>query len=145
MGRGVTEKGDPSSPSVQCRVAEKGSRIFAETCASREVILLGAAQPVLAPAGVKDRDPALRGPRQFPPGFPTQPPRFIEHSLRHIIEGEAVARACAARGLTIARSLVGNYCTSLEMAGVSVTLTRLTPEMMTLWDAPARTPALTVP
>jgi len=58
---------------------------------------------------------------------------------------DAAARACAARGLTVARSLVGNYCTSLEMAGVSVSLTRLTPETMALWDAPATTPALCVP
>ncbi len=47
-----------------------------------------------------------------------------------------------AHGLVIARSLVGNYITSLEMAGCSLTLLRLDDEMLRLWDAPVRTPAL---
>jgi dihydroxyacetone kinase-like protein len=45
-------------------------------------------------------------------------------------------------GLTPARSLVGNYTTSLEMAGASLTLTVLDSEMKALWDAPVRTSAL---
>ncbi len=52
----------------------------------------------------------------------------------------AAAKQCEARGLRIRRSLVGNYCTSLEMAGVSITLTKLDEEMIRLWDAPAQTP-----
>ena len=40
-------------------------------------------------------------------------------------------------GLEIARSLVGNYTTSLEMAGASLTLTLLDDEIKSLWDAPA--------
>ncbi|NRG18998.1 dihydroxyacetone kinase subunit DhaK [Rhizobiales bacterium] len=55
---------------------------------------------------------------------------------------DAVARQCAERGLKIARSLVGNYCTSLEMQGCSVTITKLDDEMKSLWDAPVRTAAL---
>lgn len=55
---------------------------------------------------------------------------------------EAAARRCADRGLTVARSLVGNYCTSLDMAGCSITLTRMDEEMLGLWDAPVRTVAL---
>ena len=55
---------------------------------------------------------------------------------------DAAARACGRRGLTIARSLVGNYCTSLDMDGASVTLTRLDGEMKALWDAPVHTAAL---
>lgn len=51
----------------------------------------------------------------------------------------AAEKVLAKRGLKIARSLVGNYCTSLEMQGASLTLTRLTPEMLTLWDAPVVT------
>src|SRR5262249_14866347 len=39
-------------------------------------------------------------------------------------------------GVTIARSLVGNYVTSLDMAGCSITLTMLDEEMAKLWDAP---------
>jgi phosphoenolpyruvate---glycerone phosphotransferase subunit DhaK len=42
----------------------------------------------------------------------------------------------------IVRSLVGNYITSLEMQGFSVTVCRLTPELARLWDAPVDTPAL---
>ncbi len=55
----------------------------------------------------------------------------------------AAARQCAARGLKIVRSLVGNYCTSLDMAGASVTLVKLDAEMLRLWDAPATTAAFT--
>lgn len=55
---------------------------------------------------------------------------------------DAAARHCAERGLTIGRSLVGNYCTSLEMAGCSITLTKLDDEMKAMWDAPVHTAAL---
>jgi len=54
----------------------------------------------------------------------------------------AVADWLGARGVTITRSLVGNYITSLEMAGASITVCRLTPELADLWDAPVQTPAL---
>ena len=43
-----------------------------------------------------------------------------------------------ARGITIARNLVGNYITSLEMAGCSITLLKLDDELTRLWDAPGR-------
>jgi dihydroxyacetone kinase-like protein len=46
------------------------------------------------------------------------------------------------RGLTAARNLVGNYITSLEMAGASITLLVLDDELTRLWDAPVQTPAL---
>ncbi|MET8876125.1 dihydroxyacetone kinase subunit DhaK [Nocardia sp. NPDC004604] len=55
---------------------------------------------------------------------------------------EEVARILRGHGVTIARSLVGPYVTSLDMAGCSVTLTKVDEEMVTLWDAPVRTPAL---
>ena len=42
----------------------------------------------------------------------------------------------------IARTLVGNYITSLDMAGCSITLLRLDDELTRLWDAPVHTPAL---
>lgn len=53
-----------------------------------------------------------------------------------------VAELCEARGVTIERNLIGNYITSLEMAGCSVTLLKLDDEMVRLWDAPVKTPAL---
>jgi phosphoenolpyruvate---glycerone phosphotransferase subunit DhaK len=53
------------------------------------------------------------------------------------------ARRIAERhGVTIVRSLVGNYVTSLDMAGCSITLTRLDDETLRLWDAPVHTPGL---
>jgi dihydroxyacetone kinase-like protein len=45
-------------------------------------------------------------------------------------------------GITIARSLVGNYITSLEMAGCSVTLLKVDDELVGLWDAPVHTAGL---
>jgi dihydroxyacetone kinase-like protein len=45
-------------------------------------------------------------------------------------------------GITAARSLVGPYITSLEMAGTSVTLLKVDDDMLQLWDSPVRTPAL---
>ncbi|MCG8353816.1 MAG: dihydroxyacetone kinase subunit DhaK [Chloroflexales bacterium] len=44
--------------------------------------------------------------------------------------------------ITIARNLVGNYITSLEMAGCSITLLKLDDELTRFWDAPVHTPAL---
>jgi dihydroxyacetone kinase-like protein len=54
----------------------------------------------------------------------------------------AVADWLAGHGVTITRSLVGNYITSLEMAGCSITVCRLNPRLTELWDAPVETPAL---
>jgi dihydroxyacetone kinase-like protein len=54
----------------------------------------------------------------------------------------AARRLLAGRGVAVARSLVGNYVTSLDMAGCSLTLTRLDADLLALWDAPVHTPAL---
>ena len=53
-----------------------------------------------------------------------------------------LAKQLDASGLTITRNLVGDYITSLEMAGVSITLLQLDDELTALWDAPVHTPAL---
>jgi dihydroxyacetone kinase-like protein len=53
-----------------------------------------------------------------------------------------VDRILKGHGITVARSLVGPYITSLEMAGCSVTLLRADDQMLRLWDAPVKTPAL---
>ena len=50
------------------------------------------------------------------------------------------ALGCAGRGIRIGRSYVGNYCTSLEMAGFSLTLVRLDDELDRLLGAPADIP-----
>jgi dihydroxyacetone kinase-like protein len=53
-----------------------------------------------------------------------------------------VAKLLGRARITIARSLVGPYITSLDMAGCSVTLLKVDDELLRLWDAPVRTPAL---
>ena len=53
-----------------------------------------------------------------------------------------LAKQLKERGLTATRSLVGDYITSLEMAGASITLLKLDDELTELWDAPVHTPAL---
>jgi dihydroxyacetone kinase-like protein len=55
---------------------------------------------------------------------------------------QEVAAILEKNGIGIARSLVGPYITSLDMAGCSVTLLRADDETLRLWDAPVRTPAL---
>jgi dihydroxyacetone kinase-like protein len=51
-------------------------------------------------------------------------------------------RMLEARGATVARSLVGSYVTSLDMAGCSLTVTALDPDIVRRWDAPVQTAAL---
>jgi dihydroxyacetone kinase-like protein len=53
-----------------------------------------------------------------------------------------VSRILNGHGISIERSLVGPYITSLEMAGCSITLLKLDDELVRLWDAPVCTPAL---
>ena len=58
---------------------------------------------------------------------------IVYNALNKILEG---------RGVTIARNLVGDYITSLDMAGCSITILRLDDELTGLWDAPVHTAAL---
>ncbi len=59
----------------------------------------------------------------------------------YIVANE-LAKILRGKHITIARSLVGSYITSLEMAGCSITLLRLDDELIRYWDAPVHTPAL---
>jgi dihydroxyacetone kinase-like protein len=59
----------------------------------------------------------------------------------YLLFGE-VAAGLEKAGVRIARSLVGNYVTSLDMAGMSVTVCHADDEILRLWDAPVRTPGL---
>lgn len=52
-----------------------------------------------------------------------------------------LAELLKADGIEVARCLVGNFVTSLEMPGVSLTLTRVDDEMLGHFDAPVDTPA----
>ena len=53
-----------------------------------------------------------------------------------------VAKIAQEHGLTIERNLIGNFITSLEMQGCSITLVKLDDEMVRYWDAPVNTPGL---
>jgi phosphoenolpyruvate---glycerone phosphotransferase subunit DhaK len=53
-----------------------------------------------------------------------------------------IAAVLGKKGISIVRSLVGPYITSLDMAGCSITLLKADDEIVRLWDAPVRTPAL---
>ncbi|WP_294180862.1 dihydroxyacetone kinase subunit DhaK [uncultured Schumannella sp.] len=59
----------------------------------------------------------------------------------YLMYGE-VAKLLEKAGVTIARNLVGNYITSLDMAGCSVTVLKADDELLGLWDAPVNTAGL---
>ncbi|MDN3310053.1 dihydroxyacetone kinase subunit DhaK [Microbacterium oryzae] len=59
----------------------------------------------------------------------------------YLMYGE-VAKLLEKAGVPVARTLVGNYITSLDMAGCSLTLLRADDELLRLWDAPVETPGL---
>jgi len=64
------------------------------------------------------------------------------YPLQLCLAARQVHRLLGERGITVARSLVGSYVTSLDMNGLSVTLLRADEELVRLWDAPVRTPTL---
>ncbi|WP_309064710.1 dihydroxyacetone kinase subunit DhaK [Microbacterium sp.] len=59
----------------------------------------------------------------------------------YLMYGE-VAALLEKAGVQIARNLVGDYITSLDMAGCSLTVLKADDELLRLWDAPVRTPGL---
>ena len=69
-------------------------------------------------------------------GFGGTPAMELYLMYRHLHE------AFSSAGLEITRSLVGNYVTSLDMAGCSATVTLFDDELLKWWDAPVFTPAL---
>ena len=66
-------------------------------------------------------------------GTPAMELYLMYNSARRLLEKQ---------GVSIARSLVGSYVTSLDMAGCSITLSMLDEETTRLWDAPVHTAAL---
>jgi len=64
------------------------------------------------------------------------------HPLELTVVFRELCALLDARGVTVARSLVGSYVTALDMAGCSITLVRADDELLDLWDAPVDTPAL---
>jgi dihydroxyacetone kinase-like protein len=63
-------------------------------------------------------------------------------SLELYLMYNAARRILQGRGIAVARSLVGSYVTSLEMAGCSITVTMLDDNLTALWDEPVHTAAL---
>jgi phosphoenolpyruvate---glycerone phosphotransferase subunit DhaK len=57
------------------------------------------------------------------------------------VANRKVAEILAAKGIQVAKTFVGNYMTSLEMAGLSVSVLKLDEELKSLLLAPADTPA----
>ena len=63
-------------------------------------------------------------------------------SMELYLMANSARKLLEARGLKVVRQLVGNYVTSLDMAGCSITVTAVDDEILRLWDAPVRTAAL---
>lgn len=63
-------------------------------------------------------------------------------SLELYLMAEMARAELASSGFTIARGLVGNYVTSLDMAGASLTVSAVDDGLLSLWDAPVRTAAM---
>ena len=66
-------------------------------------------------------------------GTPLMELYLVYRELERLLEPERIA---------VARRLVGNYITSLEMAGCSITLLKADDELLSLWDDPVLTPGL---
>jgi phosphoenolpyruvate---glycerone phosphotransferase subunit DhaK len=88
--------------------------------------------PILSDLGLKSGDTVLA----FVNGMGGTP------LLELYVAFNSVAKILKGKSITISRSLVGNYITSLEMAGFSVTLLRLDDQLTGLWDSPVHTAAL---
>ncbi len=89
-------------------------------------------EPILADLPFRSGDPVIA----FVNGLGGTP--LIE---LYVLYNE-VDRILAGHGVQVARSLVGPFITSLEMAGASVTLLKVDDELLELWDAPVSTSAL---
>lgn len=89
-------------------------------------------EPILSDMPFKDGDDVLL----FVNGMGATP--MIELYLCY----RKAAEIAEAHGLTVVRNLVGPYITSLEMAGLSITMLRMNEDLVTLWDAPVHTPGL---
>lgn len=89
-------------------------------------------EPILSDLPFKDGDDILL----FVNGMGATP--MIELYLCY----RKAAEIAEAHGLAVVRNLVGPYITSLEMAGLSITMLRMNDDLVTLWDAPVHTPGL---
>jgi dihydroxyacetone kinase-like protein len=63
------------------------------------------------------------------------------HQELYLLTGE-IHHWLKRRGLAVARTLVGNFVTSLEQQGAALTVLEASDEMLKLWDSPIHTAAL---
>lgn len=103
-----------------------------DTLKSADVIAAEICAAILGDLGGKAKGPALLFVNGFG-GTPLMELYLMYNSARPMFERQ---------GVTVTRSLVGSYVTSLDMAGCSITLTMLDGETTSLWDAPVHTAAL---
>lgn len=109
---------------------EPGRRRMKMTSAAEITNLL--ANPVIEDLGLTSGDQVLA----FVNGMGGTP------LLELYIVFNELNRVLGGKNISIVRSLVGSYITSLEMAGCSITLVRMDDELTRYWDAPVHTPGL---
>jgi dihydroxyacetone kinase-like protein len=100
--------------------------------ADAELIVRSLLEPILADLPFASGDEVLLFTNSM--GGTPQLELYIAHGIAE--------RLLAERGIRVTRRLVGPYVTSLEMQGMSLTVTRLDDELTARWDAPVCTPAL---
>lgn len=103
-----------------------------DTLKSADAIAEEICAAILGDLGDRAKGPALLFINGFG-GTPLMELYLMYNSARNIFEKQ---------GVTVTRSLVGSYVTSLDMAGCSITLTMLDDEATSMWDAPVHTAAL---
>lgn len=103
-----------------------------DTLKSADAIAEEICAAVLGDLGDRAKGPALLFVNGFG-GTPLMELYLMYNSARKIF---------GKNGVTVTRSLVGSYVTSLDMAGCSITLTMVDDETTALWDAPVHTAAL---
>ncbi len=106
--------------------------LYRQKIADADTIARLICSTILADTGLQNGDRALLLVNGFG-GTPTPELYLMYNVARRLFE---------ASGIRIVRSLVGTYVTSLDMAGLSVTLSLLDEEALHLWDAPVLTAAL---
>jgi len=118
MEIGIGIHGEPGRERMKLKTAEEIAAMLAE--------------PILADLPFKSGDSVF----VFMNGMGGTP--LIELYLMY----NEVAKILEKKNITIARSLVGSYITSLDMAGCSLTLLKMDDEFVKLWDKPVHTAAL---
>jgi dihydroxyacetone kinase-like protein len=109
---------------------EPGRKRMKATTAQEITELL--ANPIISDLGLKQGDQVIAMVNGMG-ATPLIELYIVYNGLANLLRGQ---------GVTIARQLIGNYITSLDMAGCSITLVRANDEFLKLWDAPVHTPAL---